>query len=144
LCCDGEEALWSPPDLHATRPHELSSTAEAQAVSDAIGADCRQLWLSFTLDDTVDVGVVVSGECVPLLRSGERVEAAVAMAMKLHTDVFLFDCSQPEIVGTAMHYARLALDAGKSDIALGALGKQANTIVTDHQPIAASQGFGSC
>ena len=86
----------------------LSSTAEALLVRDLLGKDERPLWLSFTLDDS-DVASIIEGRAVPVLRSGESIEAAAKTAVECGAQALLFNCSQPEIMEAAVKAARAAL-----------------------------------
>lgn len=90
----------------------LSATAEARVVAEVLASRERPLWLSFTLED----GAEDAAE-VPRLRSGEPVAAAAALAIECGAEALLFNCSQPEVMETALRAARDAL--GGSPIALG-------------------------
>jgi len=81
----------------------LSSTIEAELVREAVGADERPLWLSFTLED--DLAKAAS----PILRSGEPVVAAAETARRLGAEALLFNCSQPEVMAAAVAEARAAI-----------------------------------
>lgn len=72
----------------------LSSTAEAKAVVAALAGDARPLWLSFTLDDEA-VGNA-------RLRSGEPVADAARLALASGAQAILFNCSQPEVMESAI------------------------------------------
>jgi S-methylmethionine-dependent homocysteine/selenocysteine methylase len=85
----------------------LSTLAEAELVAELLADDARPLWLSFTLKD----------EGVPLLRSGETVEAAAMLATRLDADALLFNCSCPEVMEAAVRAARKIL--GDDGIAIG-------------------------
>jgi S-methylmethionine-dependent homocysteine/selenocysteine methylase len=82
-----------------------------------VGTDPRPLWLSFTLQDER----AIAG--LPRLRSGEPVGEAVAAAVALGAAAVPFNCSQPEVMGDAVSYARGALTAagrfGDDRIAIG-------------------------
>ncbi len=116
----------------------LSSTAEAQAAHRALNGDPRPLWLSFTLDDTADIDAIVKGELAPTLRSGESIEAALAVAVSLGAKAFLFNCSQAEIMEAAVRLARAARDARGVDLELGVY---ANTFEPQRQRGAANSGL---
>lgn len=71
-----------------------SSLEEAQAAAVALAGDERPVWISFTLrDDEADA---------PVLRSGETVTAAAALALELGAEAILFNCSQPEVMERAI------------------------------------------
>jgi S-methylmethionine-dependent homocysteine/selenocysteine methylase len=91
----------------------LSATGEAELVRDVIGDDVRPLWLSFTLADTLaDVGV-------PRLRSGQTVGEAVGAALRLGAGAVLFNCSQPEVMASAVDAARARLAVEGDAIPVG-------------------------
>lgn len=88
-----------------------SSLVEARAAAAALQGDDRPLWISFTLrDDT-------SGD--PLLRSGETVADAAALALSLGAAAVLFNCSQPEVMEGAIAIAAGAAEAAGSDMRVG-------------------------
>ncbi|CAI2796483.1 MULTISPECIES: homocysteine S-methyltransferase family protein [Pseudomonas] len=74
-----------------------SSIAEVRAVVEALGAESKPLWLSFTLLDE-------AGE-PPRLRSSESVAQAVHVAVELGARAVLFNCSQPEVMAAALAVA---------------------------------------
>jgi len=75
------------------------SIAEAAALRKAIGDDPRPFWVSFTLEDGVNA-------MPPKLRSHEPVEAAVRAARDWKAEALLFNCSQPEVMASALDVAR--------------------------------------
>jgi S-methylmethionine-dependent homocysteine/selenocysteine methylase len=85
----------------------LSTLGEAELVGEMLIGDERPLWLSFTLND----------EGPAMLRSGESIEAAAALAFKLGAKAILFNCSAPEVMADAVHMAKLAL--GNAEISIG-------------------------
>lgn len=88
-----------------------SSTAEVRAVVEALGEDSRPLWVSFTLLDEV-------GE-PPRLRSSEPVADAVRVAVELGARAVLFNCSQPEVMATALAEARDVIQNLHQPVELG-------------------------
>jgi S-methylmethionine-dependent homocysteine/selenocysteine methylase len=90
----------------------LSSLGEAELVGEMLAADSRPLWLSFTLND----------EGSASLRSGESIEAAVALAQKLDAAALLFNCSAPEVMEDAVARARAALGTDAIEIGVYANG----------------------
>jgi S-methylmethionine-dependent homocysteine/selenocysteine methylase len=90
----------------------LSSLGEAELVGEMLAADSRPLWLSFTLND----------EGSASLRSGESIEAAVALAQKLGTAALLFNCSAPEVMEEAVARARAAMGTDAIEIGVYANG----------------------
>ena len=89
----------------------LSRLDEARLVSELLAEDFRPLWLSFTLNDRLEP----DGQAV--LRSGEPVAAAAALALAAGADALLFNCSYPEVMEAAVVEAAAAL--GASAVALG-------------------------
>ncbi|SDR52553.1 homocysteine S-methyltransferase [Paraburkholderia fungorum] len=119
----------------------LGSTAEARAAHKALNGDPRPLWLSFTLDDTVDIDAIVDGRQAPTLRSGESIDTAFDVAASLGASAFLFNCSQAEIMEAAVRRARAARDASGASHAAIALGVYANTFEPERQRGAANAGL---
>ena len=79
----------------------LSLIAEGEAVRKAVAASGKPLWISFTLAD--DEAAIKGGE--PKLRSGESVEDAASWAVSSGAEAFLFNCSKPEVMQTAVETA---------------------------------------
>ena len=99
------------PHVDVWLAETLSRLDEAKLVSELLTEDARPLWLSFTLDDQLEP----SGRAV--LRSGESVSAAAALAQAAGAGALLFNCSYPEVMEAAVVEAAAAL--GESPIALG-------------------------
>jgi S-methylmethionine-dependent homocysteine/selenocysteine methylase len=112
----------------------LSSTAEARAVREVLADDPRPLWVSFTLDDAGDVDAIVQGHVVPTLRSGESIAVAVTCAHEIGAETLLFNCSQAEIMASAISAAR------RIDLDLP-LGAYANAFVPSKKEGAANEGL---
>lgn len=104
----------------------LSAICEAELVGEMLGGDDRPLWLSFTLND----------DGAAMLRSGESVEAAVAVALKLGAAALLFNCSAPEVMNDAMNKAKTEL--GTAPMAIGVY---ANAFDHNDAPVGANAGF---
>ena len=90
----------------------LSSLGEAELVGEMLYGDDRPLWLSFTLND----------EGAATLRSGETIEAAAAVALKLGAKALLFNCSAPEVMEEAVQRAKAALGTAMIEIGVYANG----------------------
>ena len=90
-----------------------SSLAEVRAIAARLPDDGKPLWLSFTLKDE-DV------DAVPRLRSGEPVAEAAQLAVELGAGALLFNCSQPEVMATALDSARETFAAAGIEIPFGA------------------------
>jgi S-methylmethionine-dependent homocysteine/selenocysteine methylase len=90
----------------------LSTLGEAELVGEMLRGDDRPLWLSFTLKD----------EGPAMLRSGETIEVAAALAHKLGAQALLFNCSAPEVMGDAVKCAKIALGTDAMEIGVYANG----------------------
>ena len=110
-----------------------SSTAEVRALH-ALTARDRPFWASFTLEDERPTAL-------PQLRSGEPVALAVALALELHLDALLFNCSHPEVMGAALALARAALDAAGSTMRLGIYANAFAAHGADEEALPANDGL---
>ncbi|EIC83452.1 homocysteine S-methyltransferase family protein [Serratia sp. M24T3] len=90
-----------------------SSIAEVELVREVVGEDARPLWLSFTLQDTLNP----QGQA--LLRSGESVADAVKAALRLSAKAVLFNCSRPEVMASAVTEAHTTAQQQDSDLDIG-------------------------
>lgn len=90
----------------------LSTLGEAELVGEMLDGDGRPLWLSFTLNE----------EGSAMLRSGESIAAAVAVARKYGAKAILFNCCAPEVMENAVERAKVALDGEAMDIGVYANG----------------------
>lgn len=90
-----------------------SSIIEARAIHAGLPKDGKPFWLSFTLKDE-------DTDEVPRLRSGEPVAEAAAVAAELGVQTLLFNCSQPEVIGTAIDAARETFERLGVKINIGA------------------------
>ena len=103
------------PNVDLWLTETLSKIEEAVLVRELLGAEPRPLWVSFTLADGPD------RLADPSLRSGESVVDAVRAAADLNVAALLFNCSQPEVMGSAISIAAEELQRAKRSerIALG-------------------------
>ncbi len=90
------------------------SIREAQAVAEALSADVRPLWISFTLLDSD-----TSQGMTPRLRSHEKVSSAINAAIKLGASAVLFNCCQPETMTSAVVAALQELQCLEVDRPIG-------------------------
>ena len=111
----------------------LSSLAEAELVAELLAGDARPLWLSFTLADGPG-DRAAPGQ----LRSGEDIEAAVALAQRCGAAALLFNCCQPEVMQGAVQRARA--EALRLGAALQ-LGVYANAFPPQAEDAAANEGL---
>ena len=89
------------PHVDVWLAETLSALAEAELVAELVAGTGKPLWLSFTLDDT-------HPGAEPVLRSGEAVADAAALAVRLGAEALLFNCSQPEVMADAVRAVRAA------------------------------------
>lgn len=114
----------------------LSSLAEARAVHQALQGDNKPRWFSFTLDDTVDLSLILSGAQLPTLRSGESIAQAFEEIHAQGAQALLFNCCQAELMEAAVREAaRLAQGSGLR------LGVYANSFAQNASHQAANQGL---
>lgn len=106
------DALSSHIDLWLVET--TGSIREAEAVAKALSDDNRPLWISFTILDGEK-----SKEEIPCLRSGEKVIDAVKSAIKYGASAILFNCSQPEVMSTAVSATVHELKNHNVDIPIG-------------------------
>ncbi|MEQ1497914.1 MAG: homocysteine S-methyltransferase family protein [Novosphingobium sp.] len=111
----------------------LSSLTEARLVARQLAGDPRPLWLSFTLADGLGERAEPGN-----LRSGESIEAAVAVANDLGAAALLFNCSQPEVMEQALHRASLAASHLNAAFELGVY---ANAFPPQAEDAAANDGL---
>jgi len=99
------------PNIDHWLAETLSSLAEARLCAELTAPTAKPLWLSFTLEDEA-----ISDE--PALRSGESVTEAARLAQEVGAAALLFNCSQPEVMESAVHTARAQLGT-ESKIRIG-------------------------
>lgn len=109
-----------------------SSLAEVALVREVLAQDPRPLWLSFTLQDSLDE------QGAARLRSGESISEAVAAVINLSASAILFNCSRPEVMASAVREARRV--AGQQDAALD-IGVYANAFEPSDNKRGANQGL---
>jgi S-methylmethionine-dependent homocysteine/selenocysteine methylase len=93
-----------------------SSLAEVKLVKQLLAGDARPLWISFTLEDS-HAKDVMEGRMAPTLRSGETVTDAAKLALELGVEALLFNCSQPEVMESAVRAAKAVI--GDAPIKIG-------------------------
>lgn len=93
----------------------LSLIDEAQAVVDATAATGKPVWISFTLDDSD----TAFGAAAARLRSGQTVTAAAQWAAASGIAALLFNCSQPEVMATAVRDAAGVFRRAGSSVRIG-------------------------
>jgi S-methylmethionine-dependent homocysteine/selenocysteine methylase len=113
----------------------LSTVVEAELVREVIGEKSKPLWLSFTLADDEDPSAA------PRLRSGESVADAVAAAVRLGAAAVLYNCSRPEVMGSAVTEAAQVLSELGTAARSVRIGVYANAFVPLNPTIAANEGL---
>ncbi|MFM8542649.1 MAG: homocysteine S-methyltransferase family protein, partial [Chakrabartia sp.] len=99
------------PHIDQWLAETLSSLAEARLCATLTASTAKPLWLSFTLEDEAATDE-------PALRSGESVTEAARLAQDVGAAALLFNCSQPEVMESAVRTARAQLGA-ESTIRIG-------------------------
>ncbi|MDN6276424.1 homocysteine S-methyltransferase family protein [Psychrobacter sp.] len=103
---------------------------ESTAKTDTLS---KPIWIAFTLDDSqlegsqpdistdnvADVDQTIYSPVLPTLRSGESVAEAIQAMMVLDVDAVLFNCSQPEVMASALQVAKATIDEAGSPMQLG-------------------------
>jgi len=89
----------------------ISSLEEARVVHDLLAPAGKAIQLSFTILDQ-------AGD-MPLLRSGEPVAAAAALAADLGVEAILFNCSAPEVMRAAVKVTKDVLSQRQVDMPIG-------------------------
>lgn len=80
-----------------------------EVLSEILPQDTRPLWVSFTIEDIIDVEAVMAGTKAPVLRSGEAVADAALALEAIGASVMLFNCARAEVMKPAISAARAAL-----------------------------------
>lgn len=93
----------------------MSCLAEGRCAAEAVAGQGEPLWLSFTLVDELDAER-------PLLRSGESLADALALAIEVGAEALLFNCSLPEVIGQALAELGPQRDARAPQLRLGGYG----------------------
>ncbi len=111
-----------PMIVRALAPHvdlwlaeTMGCLEEARAVATAVSGSNKPLWISFNLRDDVE-------DVVPTLRSGESLQAVLALAQELRFDALLFNCSLPEVIGRALASIGPLRDKQAPQLLLGGYG----------------------
>ena len=128
--------------IEGLRPHvdlwlaeTQSSLAEIRAIRAALGDDSRPLWISFTLnDDDEHTANAIAGAEEPRPRSGESLAEIVAYAREAGVAALLFNCSEAEIMETAIRRVK----ALAPDLEVGVY---ANAFVPETKKMAANTGL---
>lgn len=91
----------------------------------------KPIWIAFTLEDsqldiatndideTIDTGETDQAISTPILRSGETVADAVQAMLASNVDAVLFNCSQPEVMNSALQVAKKIINEASHPLQLG-------------------------
>ncbi len=97
----------------------------------------KPIWIAFTLEDSAldlseDSAAKSSTLNEPTLRSGEYVATAVQAMIALKVDAILFNCSQPEVMSSALKVAKATIEKAElsSTIQKPKLGVYANAFAS--------------
>lgn len=105
---DEAKALATPiiaalaPDVDFWLAETQSCLKEVETVHALLPKDGREFWVSFTLQDEIQLEH-------PLLRSGESLEQAAELITRLNANAVLFNCCQPEVVLQAIREIKALL-----------------------------------
>lgn len=91
---------WLSPAVDLFLCETMSTGLEARAAVRAAQSTNKPVWVAWTLDD----------EKTGVLRSGETIEEAYALLEGLRVDTYLFNCSSPESITTAIPRLRAVTD----------------------------------
>jgi len=93
----------------------MSSLDEARSAAEAVAKSDKPLWISFTLDDDLAVQE-------PRLRSGESLEAAIALVIEVGAEALLFNCCLPEVISRALAHLGPLREKQAQELKLGGYG----------------------
>ncbi|MFD2177818.1 homocysteine S-methyltransferase family protein [Veronia pacifica] len=103
----------------------ISSIDEFRCIHGALKLSDKPKYFAFTLDD-VEVEQ-------PTLRSGESVREAVDMALRREVDGILFNCSQPEVMKSALELARAVIIQERQGTLTGIYANGFDAIYAGHE-----------
>lgn len=103
------------PYVDLWQAETISCLHEARAVAAAVAHSDKPVWLSFTLLDELDTPEAC-------LRSGESLQAALALAIEVGAAALLFNCSLPEVIGQALATLGPLRDQRAPELELGGYG----------------------
>ena len=103
------------PNVDLWQAETMASIAEARAVAKALEQSTKPVWLSFSLIDDQELET-------PLLRSGEKLGDALALAAEIGAEALLFNCSLPEVIGQAIAGVAPLRDKLAATLLLGGYG----------------------
>ena len=111
----------------------IASLEELNAVIPVVRQSSKPCFYAFTLSD--------DNSSEPVLRSGQSIQSAVAIAVAAGAAGVLFNCSVPEVMSKALHLASAALAQEGSTIPLGVYANNFDPIGLEHQANAQDIGI---
>lgn len=112
----------------------MTATKKSGLISHGIAAQNRKARFNYTIKETVEAGIVLSGPEVKSLRLG-RATLSEAWAGERDGGIWLFGCYIPEYQGGVLSRfeprqpRKLLLHTKQIDKAIGAVGRQGQTLV---------------
>ena len=116
------------PDVDFWLAETQSCLEEVETVHALLPQDGREFWVSFTLQDEIQLEQ-------PLLRSGENLEQAAELITRLNANAVLFNCCQPEVVLQAIGQIKKLLPASVQ------IGAYANAFPPQNSEATANDGL---
>ncbi|WP_224965008.1 homocysteine S-methyltransferase family protein [Acinetobacter guillouiae] len=108
---EAEAKKLASPIIETLDPHvdfwlaeTQSCLKEVETVHALLPKDQRDFWVSFTLQDEIELDQ-------PVLRSGESLDEVVELLIRLNANAVLFNCCQPEIILQAINTIKKMLPA---------------------------------
>ncbi len=109
---ENEAEKLAKPIIETLAPHvdfwlaeTQSCLKEVETIHTLLPKDQRNFWVSFTLQDELKLEQ-------PLLRSGENIQQAAEMIIRLGAKAVLFNCCQPEVILKAIIAIKSLLPEG--------------------------------
>lgn len=109
---ENEAEKLAKPIIETLAPHvdfwlaeTQSCLKEVETIHTLLPKDQRDFWVSFTLQDELKLEQ-------PLLRSGENIQQAAEMIIRLGAKAVLFNCCQPEVILKAIIAIKSLLPEG--------------------------------
>lgn len=132
---ENEAEKLAKPIIESLAPHvdfwlaeTQSCLKEVETIHALLPNDHRDFWVSFTLQDELKLEQ-------PLLRSGENIQQAAEMIIRLGAKAVLFNCCQPEVILKAIIAIKSLLPDGIE------IGAYANSFPPQNNEATANDGL---
>lgn len=132
---ENEAEKLAKPIIESLAPHvdfwlaeTQSCLKEVETIHALLPNDHRDFWVSFTLQDELKLEQ-------PLLRSGENIQQAAEMIIRLGAKAVLFNCCQPEVILKAIITIKSLLPDGIE------IGAYANSFPPQNNEATANDGL---